>query len=122
MLDLLRRAPARFKKSFGYTWDAYQAMYSKEESFRLELIALVLLAVILVLSPWPWWKVIAMLASYLLIPLVEALNSAIEDVCDLITREKNELVKNAKDKGALAVLLAIIMNAGVLVALLLMED
>lgn len=122
MIDLLKRAPARFKKSFGYTWDACLAMIAKEESFRLELIAFAILIVILLLSPWPWWKVVAMLASYLLIPLVETLNSAIEDVCDLITREKNELIKNAKDKGALAVLLAIIVNAGVLVTLLLMED
>ena len=122
MLDLLKRAPARFKKSFGYTWDAVLAMTAKEESFRLEIIAFVLLAAILLASPWPWWKVVALISCYLLIPLTETLNSAIEDVCDLITREKNETIKNAKDKGALAVLLAIIVNAGVLVALLLMED
>lgn len=122
MIDLLRRAPARFAKSFGYTWDAVKAMWSKEESFRLETIAGAVLAIVLVACPWPLWKKAAMMAAFLLIPLVEVLNSAIEDICDLITIERNPYVKNAKDKGALAVLLAIILDCGVLLALLLIDD
>lgn len=121
MLNLLKRAPARFKKSFGYCWDGLRATFTKEESFRLECVAFVLLAGILLAIPWPWWKIAIMLGGYLLIPLVELLNSAIEDVCDLITREHSPLVKNAKDKGALAVLVAIICNAMLLVALILFE-
>ena len=119
MFKLLLKAPRRFLKSFGYCWDGLRVTFGKEESFRLETIAFVVLAVVLMLSPWPWWKRIALLASYLLIPLTEILNSAIEDVCDLITKEHSPLVKNAKDKGALAVLFAIVLNAIVLVALLL---
>lgn len=122
MFKLLRRAPARFKKSFGYTWDGLVSTFGKEESFRLETIALAILLAVMLLCPWPWWKRIAMLACYLLIPLVEVLNSAIEDVCNLITLERNPLVKDAKDKGALAVLLAIILNAGALAALILADD
>ena len=121
MLDLLKRAPARFRKSFGYSWDGLKDTFIKEESFRLETIAFAVLALILIVSPWPWWKVLVMLASYLLIPLVELLNSAIEDVCDLITRENRPEIKAAKDKGAMAVLMAIILNAFVLVALLFID-
>ena len=119
MFGLLKRAPARFMKSFSYCWDGIKATFTKEESFRLETIGFVVLAAILSASPWPWWKVAAMGASYLLIPLVEILNSAIEDLCDLITRDHNPLIKNAKDKGALAVLFAIIFNALILLTLLL---
>lgn len=122
MFNLLKRAPRRFMKSFGYTRDALVATFTKEESFRLETIAFVLLLIIMLVCPWPWWKRVAMLASYLLIPLVEVLNSAIEDICNLITMERNPLIKDAKDKGALAVLLAIIINAGVLAALIVAED
>lgn len=121
MLDLLKRAPARFRKSFGYSWDGLKDTFIKEESFRLETIAFVVLALILIVSPWPWWKVLVMLGSYLLIPLVELLNSAIEDVCDLISREHRPEIKAAKDKGAMAVLMAIILNAFVLIALLLID-
>lgn len=121
MFKLLKKAPARFLKSFGYSWDGLKATFTKEESFRLECIALIALGAILCASPWPWWKVVVMLAGYLLIPLVELLNSAIEDVCDLITREHSPLIKNAKDKGAMAVLMAIICNALLLVALIFIE-
>lgn len=121
MLELFKNAPARFRRSFGYAWDGLKDTFVREESFRLESAAFALLAAILPLSPWPWWKVAAMLSCYLLIPLAEALNSAIEDVCDLVTTERAPLVKNAKDKGALAVLLAIVLNAGVLVTLLLVD-
>ena len=121
MLKLLKRAPARFKKSFVYSWDGLAAAFVKEESFRLETIAFVVLALVLLASPWPWWKVAAMLASYLLIPLVELLNSAIEDICDLTTRDYSPHVKAAKDKGSMAVLMAIIVNALVLASLLLID-
>lgn len=121
MFDLLKRAPRRFYKSFGYSWDGLKAAFAKEESFRLETIAFVVLAAALIASPWPWWKVIAMLAAYLLIPLVELINSAIEDVCDLITTEPSPGIKNAKDKGSMAVLLAIVIDALVLGVLLVIE-
>lgn len=122
MWHLLRRAPARFGKSFGYCRDAFVAMFRKEESFRLELIALVVLIAVLLLSGWPWWKRSLLIGGYLLVPLTEMLNSAIEDVCDLISGEWNERIKSAKDKGALAVLAAIIVNVFLLAALLLIED
>ena len=109
-------------KSFGYCRDALVATFTKEESFRLETIGLAVLVLAMAAGDWPWWKCLAMLACYLLIPLAEVLNSAIEDVCNLVTRERNELVKNAKDKGALAVLGAIVINAVALLALLAMPD
>ena len=118
-MKLLRNAPGRFIKSFGYSWSGLRATFRKEESFRLESIAFVMLLAGLTASGWPPWKQLAMTAGFLLIPLVEILNSAIEDVCDLITRDHSELVKNAKDKGALAVLAAIIVNAVLLAALVL---
>ncbi len=119
MFDLLKRAPARFRKSFGYCRDGFLAAFAKEESFRLEMIALVLLCLAMLVCPWPLWKKVALIAGYLLIPLAELLNSAIEDVCNLVTLEYSPLVKNAKDKGALAVLAAIILNALLLTALIL---
>ncbi|MDR1533777.1 MAG: diacylglycerol kinase [Planctomycetota bacterium] len=117
MIELLKRAPWRFRKSLGYCRDGFRAAFQKEESFRLECLAFAILLAGLALSSWPAWKCLAMTASFLLIPLVEAVNSALEDVCDLVTREHSASVKNAKDKGALAVLLAILVNAAALLAL-----
>lgn len=122
MRDLLRNLPTRIRASLGYCRNGLTAVFRKEESFRLETLGLAILLPILLLSPWPAWKSVAMLASYLLIPLAELFNSAIEDVCDLITRDHSPLVKTAKDKGALAVLFAIVVNALTLAALLLAEN
>ena len=117
MIKLLLKAPRRFGKSFRYSWDGFKATFRKEESFRLEWIAFVFLLAALFFSSWPAWKQLALIASYLLVPLVEIVNSAIEDICDGITREHRPFIKDAKDKGALAVLMAIIFNAFVLAAL-----
>lgn len=113
-------APGRIGRSFGYCRDAFKAMFRKEESFRLESLAFGILLVCLAFSPWPLWKCFVQAGCFLLIPLTEILNSAIEDICDGITREKREFIKNAKDKGALAVLAAIVFNACILTGFLLL--
>ncbi len=120
MIEMLKNVPKRVTNSFIYCRDALVLMFTKEESFRLETLGLAILVFILCLVDWPLWKIMAMIAAYLLIPLMEVVNTAIEDVCDLFTKEPNTIVKHAKDKGALAVLFAIIINALVLVTLILM--
>lgn len=117
MLRLLLRAPKRFLNSFLYVWSGLKSIW-REDSFKLEVLAFFVLSIVLALSPWPTWKILIMIATYLLIPLVELLNTAIEDVCNHITTDYSVNIKNAKDKGAAAVLFAIIINALVLLALI----
>lgn len=119
MMRLLKNAPKRFAKSFGYSWDGLKATYHNEESFRLEGIAFGLVLFCLIASPWPLWKCLTLSATFLLIPMMEIVNSAIEDICDGISKNYAPFIKNAKDKGALAVFMAIVINVVVLIALLL---
>lgn len=119
MKNTLMNAPDRIMRSFGYCWSALRETYRKEESFRLELYAYCLLLAGMLACGWPAWKVLAMTACYALIPFAETVNSAIEDVCDLASPDFSPLVRNAKDKGALAVLFAIALNAAALAALIL---
>lgn len=118
LLQTIRNIPRRVVKASLYSWDGLKSAFIKEEAFRLEVIALGLLMVILGLTPWPLWKKAALTAGFLLIPLTELLNSAVEDLCDLVCPERHPLVKNAKDKGSAAVLLAIMANLAVLAALI----
>lgn len=118
MKKSLMNAPARITRSFGYSWDAVKATFRKEESFRLEGMAFVLTLVCLSMSPWPMWKCLTLVGCFMLIPMAEIFNSAIEDICDGITREYRPFIKDAKDKGALAVLMAILFNACILAVLL----
>lgn len=115
----LKNIPRRVTKAFGYSWDGLKGAFIKEESFRLETIGLVLLALAMAVVPWPGWKKAALFAVYFLIPLTELVNSAVEDLCDLVSPDFHPLVKTAKDKGSAAVLLAIIVNGLVLAALIM---
>lgn len=115
----IKNIPTRVVKAWGYSLDGLKSALTKEESFRLETAALIALIAILAPLPWPLWKKAALCATFLLIPLTELLNSAVEDLCDLVSPERHPLIKAAKDKGSAAVLLAIIINLLALAALVL---
>jgi len=105
----------------GFSSRGLKAAFLKEEAFRLEVLGLGLLGVALATSPWPLWKKLTLLAVYLLIPLAELFNSALEDICDLVSPDYHPLVAQAKDKGSAAVLLAIVVNVLILLALWLTD-
>jgi diacylglycerol kinase len=80
----------------------------KEKSFLLELIFIIpLLIISFFLDLTPIQKSI-MGASLIFILIVEALNTAIENVVDLVTNEWAELAKKAKDIASGAVLLTVL--------------
>ena len=97
----------------GYSWKGLKAGWQNEEAFRQEVI----LAIILI--PLAFWldtgliQTILLIASVLLILIVEIINSAIEAVVDLVTSEKQPLAGRAKDMGSAAVMLSLI-NAAVI--------
>jgi diacylglycerol kinase (ATP) len=49
-----------------------------------------------------------MIASLLLVLIVELLNSAVEALADRISLEKHEFIRKAKDTGSAAVLIALL--------------
>ncbi|MDR1080160.1 MAG: diacylglycerol kinase [Deltaproteobacteria bacterium] len=118
MLKALANIPRRARNAMRFSLSGLASAFSKEEAVKLETIALALLVAILFFVPWPLWKKVALTAGYLLVPFTELLNSAIEDICDLVSPEYNKKVKTAKDKGSAAVLIAIVLNFLILAALI----
>ncbi|MDR2443025.1 MAG: diacylglycerol kinase [Deltaproteobacteria bacterium] len=114
----LKNIPHRAASAMAYSLSGLSLAFKKEESIRLETIALILLVAILALVPWPIWKKITLIAAFMLIPLTELLNSALEDLCDLVSPQYNEKIKSAKDKASAAVLIAIIIAIFTLFALI----
>ena len=55
------------------------------------------------IEPWAWAAVSLCCGAVL---SAELLNSALESLCDRVSTEKNEFIRNAKDMAAGAVLLA----------------
>ncbi|MDR1365274.1 MAG: diacylglycerol kinase [Holosporales bacterium] len=79
-----------------------------ERAFRQELyVGLVLIAVELFRSS-SVFMLLYIFASYFLVLLMEAVNSAIETTIDRIGLERHPLSKKAKDIGSAAVLISII--------------
>lgn len=108
MADSGNKGLKRLVLATGYSWKGLKSGWQNEEAFRQEVI----LAVILI--PLALWldagqiQTILMIASILLVLIVEILNSAIEAVVDLVTAEKHTLAGRAKDMGSAAVMLALI--------------
>ena len=98
----------RLWNAFGYSIAGFRAAYKHEDAFRQE----VWLAVVLIpLALWLPVTAIAkalMIASVLLVIIVELINSAIEATVDRISLENHDLAKRAKDIGSSAVLVSLI--------------
>ena len=99
----------RLIRAFGYSWQGFAACFRHEAAFRQELAATL---VILPLGLWLGDNGIEralLLGSWLLVPVVELLNSAIEAIVDLSSPRQHELAGRAKDIGSAAVLLSIVL-------------
>jgi diacylglycerol kinase (ATP) len=97
----------RFARAFGYSLQGFRACFRHEAAFRQELLAAVLLL------PLGLWlgeggaEKALLVGSWILVVIVELLNSAVEAVVDRFGQERHELSGRAKDMGSAAVFLAI---------------
>ena len=96
-----------------------EAAARHETAFRLELIA------VAVLAPCGWMlgengaERGLLIASLILVLIVELINSAIEAIVDRVSLEYHDLSKRAKDLGSAAVMLSLV-NAAAVWALVLL--
>ncbi|HUU72285.1 MAG TPA: diacylglycerol kinase [Burkholderiales bacterium] len=91
-----------------YSFDGLAAAIRHEDAFRQEsILALVLIPAALFLPASGIGKAL-MIASVLMVLVVELLNSAIEATVDRISLEDHHLAKRAKDIGSAAVLLSLL--------------
>lgn len=98
----------RVAKATRYSWAGLRAAVRHEAAFRQELLLGVpLLLAAPFLAPGRW-QLLAMVASVVLVLVVELLNSAIEALADAISLEQQVLLGRAKDLGSAAVMLALL--------------
>lgn len=114
-LDPANESPFKGKTGLRRVWNAFsysmaglRAAYLCEDAFRQEVWLAVLLIPTAFLLPVPWLARGLMVASVLLVLVVELLNSAIEAVVDRVSLENHRLAKRAKDIGSAAVLIALL--------------
>ena len=108
----------RILRAAVFSWKGFVAAFRDEAAFRQEL------ALTVVLLPLAFWlgnnalERALMIGVWLMVPVVELLNSGIEAVVDRIGDEHHPLAGQAKDVGSAAVFLAL-CNAGIVWAILL---
>lgn len=115
-----RTGLVRIWNAFHYSLAGLKAAYQHEDAFRQEIhLALVLIPLAFFLPASPFGRAL-MIASVLLVLVVELLNSAIEATVDRISLDHHRLAKRAKDIGSAAVLIALI-NVAVVWLLVLLD-
>ena len=98
----------RIWNALFYSFDGLKAAYRHEDAFRQEVwLALVLIPLALLLPVSGIGKAL-MMASVLMVLIVELLNSAVEATVDRVSLEHHRLAKRAKDIGSAAVLFSLI--------------
>jgi diacylglycerol kinase (ATP) len=102
-----------------YSIDGMRAALRHEDAFRQEMLLAALLIPAALLTPATGSGKALMIASVLLVLIVELLNSAVEAAVDRISLENHQLAKRAKDYGSAAVMLSLINAVAVWLLVLL---
>lgn len=98
-----------FIKASKFSINGIITAFKNEIAFRQEIIILIIILPIVYLLSIPLQQKALLISSWLLVLVVELINSAIESVVDKTGLEENQLSKNAKDFGSAAVAVAVII-------------
>ena len=97
-------------KNASYALDGFVHAVKTETSFKLELLVALIIFPAIYFLPFELIYKLVLVITYFMIMIAELLNSAVENVVDLVTKEIHPLAKAAKDIGATAVLFTVILH------------
>ena len=98
----------RIKNALHFSLEGLRACYNGEEAFRQEVWLATFLIPLSIILPISALSTALLIASVLLVMIVEILNSAVEAVVDRISKDHHLLSKKAKDMGSAAVFLSLV--------------
>jgi diacylglycerol kinase (ATP) len=91
------------------SWNGLIYAFKEESAFRQELgLSLILIPLAIYLPVTPIEQIL-LIASVILVLIIELLNSSVEAAIDRISFEVHDLSKRAKDFGSAAVMLALLL-------------
>ena len=100
--------PTHVWRAFRYSMAGIAYALRHEDAFKQELALAVLMIPATFFMDVGWTMRTMMIASVLLVLLVELVNSSIEAVVDYISTERHPLAKRAKDMGSAAVFMSLV--------------
>ncbi len=98
-------------QSFGYAINGIKAVFGKEANMNIHLIMTALVIICGVLFSINTTEWMLCIICFGVVISLEMINSAIENLVDLVSPEKNKLAGRTKDIAAGAVLIAAICTA-----------
>lgn len=98
----------RVWNAFFYSLEGLSAAFRHEDAFRQEVILAAILIPAALFMPAAGTGKALMVASVLLVLVVELLNSAVEAAVDRTSVENHPLAKRAKDIGSAAVFICLV--------------
>jgi diacylglycerol kinase (ATP) len=97
----------RIWNAMFYSIEGIKAAFQHEDAFRQEVLLALLLIPLALFLPASGVGKALMIASVLLVLIVELLNSAVEATVDRVSLEHHRLAKRAKDIGSAAVMISL---------------
>jgi len=111
----MEESPFKGKTGLRRVWNAlfysmagFAAAFKYEDAFRQEVVLAAILIPLVFILPASNLGRALMVASVLLVLIVELLNSALEATVDRVSIENHPLAKRAKDIGSAAVFVALL--------------
>ncbi len=97
----------RLVNAMSYSLSGLLLAWQDEAAFRQEVILAIVLVPVAFMVPVGVTQRVLLVASVMLVLVVEMINSAIEATVDRVSLDIHPLAKKAKDMGSAAVLLAL---------------
>ena len=94
--------------SFKHAFNGLLSVFMSERNFRIHIIAIIIVSIagyFLAINIEEW---LAIILTFMIVTVVEILNTAIEKLSDIVSPDYNEKIKYIKDISAGAVLLSAI--------------
>lgn len=106
-------------RATDFSLNGLRETFRREPAFRVEVFILVLVIPAAWILKSGGVERALLIGSWMLVIVVEIVNSAIETIVDRIGKEQHELSKRAKDMGSAAVFVAIVLAAAVWILIFL---
>lgn len=92
--------------SFKNAWQGVTYVFSKEQNFRIEIAAAIVVSVTMVILPVKRWEAAALIFVILLVLILEVLNTMVERLVNIFRPKMHPYAGKIKDMTAAAVFLA----------------
>lgn len=91
------------KTSFFHVWQGLFLAFKREQSFRLQLMAALIVVIAIFLLPLQRWECSLLILASGAVLVLELLNSVVERLVDMVKPRVHEYAKEMKDLAAAAV-------------------